>query len=69
MVIPRPQYSPFWLTALAGLACHLVTILGEGDALDLVQDVADHPDWSDELEYLALRILKPNAPVGLEREG
>jgi hypothetical protein len=63
----RKKYSSFWQEALASLAKRLVVVFGEGAALDLVHDVAAQVGWSAELEYLALRLLKPCAPIGKER--
>jgi hypothetical protein len=69
--IPSPHEqcttSTFWCQALAQIAQHLLVKLGEGGALDLIEDIAMTDGWSPELAYIVLCILKPQAVIGEER--
>ncbi len=62
------NYSTEWHLAVAQLAEALRAAAGEDAALDLLKEQAEiHGCWTPELEYIGLRICKPNAPTGQER--
>jgi hypothetical protein len=62
-----PHYSLFWHTRIADMATLLVAPLGQDAALDVVHDAIEICGRTDELSFLVLRILKPDAPFGEER--
>ncbi len=63
------KYSTFWKQGIDAVAQSLLQLWSQDDALDLLGSYAAQAvseGWDIELEYMILRVLKPNSPIGLE---
>ena len=58
----------FWREFVAEKTNSLPDALGQDKTLDLLHYAASTDGWCDEYEYLVLRLLKPDSPLGKERE-